>query len=296
MKIIQPIYKAIVSACIALPLLAMLTTGAHAGTSKGQNGTTLAASKTLDICAVPSTNNWRYSGVVSVWNEGAIDTVGLTINDWIQNQVTGPTFLDMYQALYAVGPEIPAGTTQLTAIVFPYSIDAAPLPTGTIRNIARVKILNHSGSLNTPTGPEPKYTFAGEVKPCQTPAPGGCVLTQGYWGNKPGVIWPLPFGRNAPFFLSGLTWQQVLNTPAGGNGYYILAYQYIAAVLNQANGASVPVGVQSVLNDAQGFFAGGATPATCSAASSCGLQKTWAGILDIYNNGNYPGGPQHCGS
>ncbi|SOY63911.1 exported hypothetical protein [Cupriavidus taiwanensis] len=280
--------QAILSAI--LPLAAAFSSGDVL--SAGQSGTTLAATKTLDICAVPATGNWRYSGVVSIWNQGAIDTVGLTIDDWIQNKVSGPNFLDVYHALYATGTVIPAGTTQLTALTFPYSYDGAPL-SGTIRNIARVKILNHSGSLNTPTGPEPKFTFVGDVQPC--PMSGGCVYTQGYWGNKPDVAWPLPYSRSAPFFNSGLTWQQILDTPAGGNGYFILGVQYIAAVLNQASGAAVPAGIQSVLSDAQSFFSGTSTPdVACPAANSCGTQKTWGGTLDSYNNGVYPGGPSHC--
>ena len=35
----------------------------------------------------------------------------------------------------------------------------------------------------------------------------GCTYTQGYWGNKPGVVWPDPYSRDAVFFLSGQTWQ-----------------------------------------------------------------------------------------
>jgi len=177
-----------------------------------------------------------------------------------------------------------------------YSFDAAPL-TGTIRNNALLTIMNHSGSLGTPKGPNPKATYFGSVPPplCSAGGGDGCVHTQGYWGNKPGVVWPAPFDRSAPFFNSGLTWQGILNNPPGGNGYYILALQYIAAVLNKADGAAVPSGVQTIINQATTFFTNaGTAAAACPTNSSCGTQKTWGGILDTYNNGNYPGGPAHC--
>ena len=93
-----------------------------------------------------------------------------------------------------------------------------------------------------------------------------------------------------------MTWQNILDQPAQGNGYYILGAQFIAATLNAANGAAVPAGVQSILTQANAWFLSAGTAATaCPLNSSCGLQKTWAGILDDYNNGVYPGGPPHCG-
>jgi hypothetical protein len=59
--------------------------------------------------------------------------------------------------------------------------------------------------------------------------------TQGYWKNHPDA-WPCPmFGVNYEdsFFHSGQDWMEVLQTaPKGGNAYYLLAHQYIAATLN----------------------------------------------------------------
>jgi len=188
----------------------------------GVNGTTLAASKTVDIC-LKDDGNWIYSGVISVWNQGAVATQGLRINDCIENKIGSNPFVQQYcQSIVPpqTPSEIPPGTTQLTAILYLYSFDAAPL-TGTIRNNAQLTILNHSGSLGTPKGPNPKATYIGSIPPplCSTGGGGGCVHTQGYWGNKPGVVWPAPFDRSAPFFNSGLTWQGILNNPPGGNGY-----------------------------------------------------------------------------
>lgn len=121
-----------------------------------------------------------------------------------------------------------------------------------------------------------------------------CVDTQGYWGSKPNVTWPAPYSRTATFFLSGQTWQQVLDSSVSASpGYYQLADQYIAAVLNQANGAPVPSGVMDTLNLANTWF-GANGPSACTAAGSCGDQKSWASTLDSYNSGTYPGGPSHC--
>jgi hypothetical protein len=118
-----------------------------------------------------------------------------------------------------------------------------------------------------------------------------CCAPRRCWPARPG---PAPFDRNAPFFGSGLTWQQILDTPPkGGNAYIILAHQYIAARLNLAAGASAPASIINVLIQATAFFTSGADLNTCS-GSDCELQKTWAGILDTYNNGQYPGAPGHC--
>ncbi len=79
------------------------------------------------------------------------------------------------------------------------------------------------------------------------PSAGGCSLTLGYWKTH-SEFGPAPYdntwamlsnGASTPFYLSGQTWYQVFWTPpSGGNAYYILAHQYMAARLNQLNGAT----------------------------------------------------------
>jgi hypothetical protein len=305
----------LMAALVVVLLASGLVTQAEA---QRRNGTTLAAYKTIDICTVDETQ-WLYSGIIALWNEGAVDTEGLAITDCIQNKTGSGQFQDVpgycTSTFDPALTEIPAGTTQLTALTFAYSIPGAPL-TGDIRNIAQITIMNHSGSLGTPKGPEPKATWTGGVPPPCARPPSGCTYTQGYWGSKPGVVWPAPYERTAIFFLAtknGIctancggnpnddvfeqlpkTWQEVLDTNVSvSQGYYQLAHQYIAAVLNIANGASVPQGVQDTLNLAQPWLAATA-PSACTAGGSCGLQKDWAAILDLYNNGIYDGGPPHC--
>lgn len=119
------------------------------------------------------------------------------------------------------------------------------------------------------------------------PPPGnGCTFTQGYWKNHTNV-WPSPYSPSATFYTSGTTWLGVLNTPARGNAYYILGYQFIAATLNSANGASLPANVQSALNDAGAYFL---NPAGSSLTKN--QLTALASLLDSYNNGLQ--GVPHC--
>ena len=95
--------------------------------------------------------------------------------------------------------------------------------------------------------------------------------------------------------LSGKIWVGRFKCPArnGNNGYFILAKQYIAAVLNQENGACVPSGVANILTLATAWFGTNtqgtpkigngpsAIPATgCEIPSECGTQKDWGCILE----------------
>jgi hypothetical protein len=291
---ISSVFRGGLAATAALVALSFVSTPAFAGPSS-QSGATLQASKTIDICDPEDGTNWHYSGEVSVWNDGATATQGLQIYDCVQNKVSGPKFTNQYCGYLTLGGmvSIPGFTAETAATVFPYSFDAAPLD-GTIRNDALVQITNHSGKpAGTLFGPEPKATYIGPIPPPACHVESQCTYSQGYWANKPGVVWPSPYDRNALFYLSGQTWNTVANSP-GGTGYYILAVQYIGAVLNAANGANVPSGVQDILDLADAWFTANA-PSACGTGPSCGTQKTWAGILESYNLGTYPGSPGHCG-
>ncbi len=92
------------------------------------------------------------------------------------------------------------------------------------------------------------------------PCDGGCTLTQGYWKTH-SVNGPAPYddtwaqiGEGTTFFQSGKSYYDVLWTPPAGNPYYILAHQYIAAELNQLNGASIPADVLDAFEDATAWF------------------------------------------
>ena len=114
----------------------------------------------------------------------------------------------------------------------------------------------------------------------------GCTLTQGYWKNHTDN-WPAGYDPNADFF-GGDSWITVLQTPPKhGNAYYILAHQYIAAVLNGASGASTTPDVDAAISGAEAYFGGG--------SASRDQLIAWANTLDEYNNGLASGGPSHCG-
>lgn len=133
----------------------------------------------------------------------------------------------------------------------------------------------------------------------------GCTLTQGYWKNHSQVgkapyddAWALlgPEEETKVFFLSGKTWLEVFRTPpSGGNAYYQLAHQFMAAKLNILNGASVPPSVQTAINTAVTLF-NTYTPAQIGAlkANSAIRQQfiSLAGTLGSYNEGTI--GPGHC--
>lgn len=128
----------------------------------------------------------------------------------------------------------------------------------------------------------------------------GCTLTQGYWKTH-SKYGPAPYdptwglqGEDTPFFLSGKTWYEVMWTPpSGGNAYYSLAHQYIAAQLNFLNGASSTPEVTDAINAATTLF-NTYTPAQWSSLpkSVKNQFKSLANILDQYNNGII--GPGHC--
>lgn len=241
------------------------------------------ASSTLDVCINEANGQWRYSGVVTVLGAGDGKAA---VNNQVQNQTTRAGFsnaLPVQPATIATR----AGET----LVLPYVLEAAPLSLGVLRSVSSVQVYEQSGSpLGGLFAVQSAMVTPETVCGC---APKGCVRTQGYWGNKPNVVWPAPYSRKALFFASGLTWQQVLDTPPRGSAYLILAHQYIAAVLNRSAGASAPSGVQSTIDAAATWFRSGTVPATCG-PGQCALQKTWAGTLDVYNNGLYPGAPKHC--
>jgi hypothetical protein len=141
------------------------------------------------------------------------------------------------------------------------------------------------------------------------PCEGGCTLTPGYWkthskyGPAPyDDTWVLvdPDGEDSLFFDTGKTWYEVLwKSPKKGNAYYILAHAYIAAALNEANGASIPPEVATAMSGAEILldrFDG--DPESMSglggkrALRVRGRFINHAELLDDYNNGII--GPGHC--
>lgn len=125
----------------------------------------------------------------------------------------------------------------------------------------------------------------------ETPCP-ICTLTQGYWkthsefGPAPyDDTWAeLPMGASTPFYLSGKTYYEVLRTPpVGGNPYYQLAHQFIAAQLNLLNGATLDLDTVGAYIAAENWLST-ALPGNRLSRAETALVRGWAETLDIYNN------------
>ena len=128
---------------------------------------------------------------------------------------------------------------------------------------------------------------------CVSPCPAaGCTLTHGYW--KTHEIWPV-----SSLYLGTVSYSQaqlvsILWQPVGGNGLISLAYQLIAAKLNQANGAAVPPGVAAAIAAADVMIDGLVVPPIGAGYLDPGMTSALSDTLDLYNKGLYPGGPPHC--
>lgn len=268
-----------VRALVLLPLLF----GPLSGHAQTKAVAAPAVTSTLDVCQDLTTGSWRYSGVVSIAGKDA--KAGTAVEYRIQNSVSKDGYKDVLRLPKVPGTEQGIVDPASGATVFMFSGDAPAFTLGTLRNSSTVQFADKA--VTTATG----EAYTAQVCGCPVV---GCTRTQGYWSNKPGVVWPSPYARNATFFSSGLTWQQLFDSPAGGNAYIILAHQYMAAALTKGTVASMPAGVQSAYFPAAAWFASGVTLASCPQGSSCATQKAWAATLDTYNNGIYPGGPQHC--
>jgi hypothetical protein len=265
-----------------LTLTAMVATpAAQKKGGGGANGTTLAAQKTIEICSVDD-STWRVSGVVNVWNAGAIAAQNLVVTDTLETKVGSADWLMVAENKLAIKSSFPV--TAEPGVSFPYSFTTVPL-VGTIRNSATATITNHSGSIGVAKGPNPKATYFGDVPPpaCDS-VDLGCSFSQGYWKNHH-EAWPT---QGDDLFTD--SWSDVL-----GDKYKGLegqprnaAWQYIAARLNAANGAFVPAGVQAALDAIKAHFDG-------TAVLSKEALATTSGILETFNTGLYPDGPPHCG-
>ena len=147
------------------------------------------------------------------------------------------------------------------------------------------------------TNKEKQSLIQFDLEPTQD---GGCTLTPGYWKTH-SMYGPAPYdntwellGEDTPFFLSGKTYYQVLWTPPAGNAYYNLSFHYIAAKLNDLNGADFSA-AQSAFDEATGLFQT-YTPAQIKLLKGNNPIRqqfiSLAAILGNYNEGII--GPGHC--
>ena len=161
---------------------------------------------------------------------------------------------------------------------------------------------------------------------CQDPPP-GCTLTQGYWKTH-SEFGPAPYDDNwgnvtgtaAPncsdgdpdsngggvgasvefddFFGTGVVGQPVCyhdifwTAPKGGNSWYQLAHQYIAAKLNVLNGAGTTPAVDAALAAAGPLLASYSNKKIPKKSDDEGFARDYARTLTQYNEGDI--GPGHC--
>lgn len=162
---------------------------------------------------------------------------------------------------------------------------------------------------DTPNSSREKQTLLRfEIEP--TPGNGGCTLTPGYWKTH-SFYGPAPYDDNwenlgdkdgdgileywdETFFESGKTYYQVLWTSPRGNVYYNLSFHYIAAELNNLNGADFSA-AENAFEDATLLF-DTYTPAYIATLKGNNPIRqqfiSFAGILGDYNEGII--GPGHC--
>jgi hypothetical protein len=120
-----------------------------------------------------------------------------------------------------------------------------------------------------------------------TPPTGHCTYTQGWYKNHTSS-WPSGSLTPNSVWDGGKTIIDLFNTPPKGSQYIILAHQYITALLNIQGGSNVPPAVQTALDTAAAYFAGGGAGAGDPTVDITGVST----ILDNYNNGL--AGPAHC--
>lgn len=120
----------------------------------------------------------------------------------------------------------------------------------------------------------------------------GCTRTQGYWKNH--ANWPCPYtpdgyicGKSKVTLLEGLT------TPPKGNPYWILAQQYVPALLNKtSNLGNISPEIQALIDEARLFFLRRLPNDPIDDALRARVLEI-ARILDEFNNGQR--GLLHCG-
>lgn len=135
----------------------------------------------------------------------------------------------------------------------------------------------------------------------------GFTHTWGYWKTHSSQG-PAPYddtwavlGETTPFFLSGTSYYGVLQeNVAGGNAYYQLAHQYVAAKLSVLDGAWMRADVQAAFNQATALLALYTPSQIATFKKGDAGQKAifsqfnqLASILDQYNNGLM--GTDHAG-
>ena len=234
-------------------------------------------------------SGFKYNGTTTEGLVGWTVTLKNQAGSVVGTTVTGTggswQFCNLQNGSYTVCETPQSGWVNLTPVCQPVTINGGDVTSVVFRN--------------KPETPTPDTYCVSGYKYGTIDCTG--TYTQGYWKthsmNGPAPYddtWALvtPYEEDTPFFNSGQSWYTVINTEkTGGNAYYILAVQYIAAELNVLRGASTTPDVNAALADAETFF-NTYTPDSQLPGQTRADAIQIAEILDDYNNGLL--GPGHC--
>jgi hypothetical protein len=121
------------------------------------NGDTGTSQYTVSVTKDSGTDSVYVDGQVCVTNGGSVATENLSITDVIQDKIGAGQFQDYLSTPLDLSakPILNAGESYC----YSYSIPFTPIANTQYRNVAEITITNHSGSLGTPFGPDPKADF-----------------------------------------------------------------------------------------------------------------------------------------
>ncbi len=197
----------------------------------------------------------------------------------------------------------------------------SPVSDGYFRLCAEAPAATPSWTATTPScvdfalwGGKQGTSFAASFGFKQENGTEGCTRTQGYWGSSPGgqaLLQSLVAAQAGSMMLLGsvgYTYAELdaildssVSTPGpGSNALINLAHQLIAAKANLLNGASAPSAVSNAIAAADALIGSldmapvGSSPQVDPASVQGQSMLAQKDILDVYNNGNAPGGPAHC--
>lgn len=125
-----------------------------------------------------------------------------------------------------------------------------------------------------------------------TPQYDGCVHSVEYWQNNP-EDWPAPYQADLQFCtVPGVTYYTVITKETNGMWFFILAHEYIGALLNKTyNGGNIPPEVQEAINEAQLFFHE-RNPNIPLTEEELAQAQALADLFSDFNDGNF--GPEAC--
>ena len=191
--------------------------------SEGQSGTGLSVSAlVLGGCSAGSQHT--VSGTITVSNDGDVATEGLTLAPRVQFKLRAGAFQDVPGATQAI---VPADQIAPHAsATYAFSITFTGVAGAVYRLASPVTITNHSGSLATPKGPEPKSGFPSGPFPACT-GPGNVPPSLAITAPAAGSV--LPQGSTVTFtgtasdpedgdLASSIVWTSSLNGGLGTGG------------------------------------------------------------------------------